>query len=117
MQKICGFLKLGVLISATFCICNCSAEVSDKICLDQNDGGSEKLSELQSRYLNEIQVLARKGGMPEDEWKQITEYDRHVCYEIDCLESGKFNNFVQIIATNFFLLIDNLLLCIFQRWR
>ncbi|ODN00254.1 Endothelin-converting enzyme 1 [Orchesella cincta] len=55
------------------------------------------LTEIQTRYLEEIQVLARKGGLPESEWKSITKYDRQVCYELDCLESA-----LEIMAaTNF----------------
>lgn len=47
-----------------------------------------QFTESQSRLLEEIQVVARKGGMADEDWQTITEYDEDVCYEIDCLESG-----------------------------
>lgn len=59
--------------------------------VDCNNNGV--LTESQSRYLEEIQVLARKGGMPEEDWKAITQYNEETCYELDCLESGLINHY------------------------
>lgn len=58
----------------------------DKTC----DNELQQFSDTQNKYLEEIQSLAQKGGLPESDWKAITEYDNEVCYDMDCLESGTF---------------------------
>jgi len=49
-----------------------------------------KFEEWQKRSLEKIQLLAREGGLPEEEWRGITKFDKDVCYEMDCLKSGKY---------------------------
>ncbi|ODM92331.1 Neprilysin-1 [Orchesella cincta] len=48
---------------------------------------SPTLEEWQQRSLEKLQVLAREGGLPEEEWKGITKFDKDVCYEKNCLDA------------------------------
>lgn len=48
----------------------------------------QRLEEWQKRYLEKIQLLAREGGLSEEDWKGITKFDEDVCYTRECLESG-----------------------------
>ncbi len=48
------------------------------------------LTDWQKQYLEKIQLAAKEGGLSEAEWKGITKYDKDVCYERACLDSGKF---------------------------
>lgn len=50
------------------------------------------LTDWQKQYLEKIQLAAKEGGLEEAEWKGITKYDKDVCYERPCLDSGKLNN-------------------------
>ncbi|ODM90612.1 Neprilysin-2, partial [Orchesella cincta] len=49
---------------------------------------SQTLEEWQQRYLEKLQVLAREGGLPEEEWKGITKFDKDICYEKSCLDAA-----------------------------
>lgn len=81
------FLVLFLVLIASLVNSASSRRFSRKV--DCNNNGV--LTESQLRYLEEIQVLARKGGMAEEDWKAITEFDEETCYEFDCLESGMMN--------------------------
>ncbi|CAL8140039.1 unnamed protein product [Orchesella dallaii] len=50
--------------------------------------GTENLEDWQRLYLEKIQLLAKEGGLPEEEWRSITKFNKDVCYEKGCLESA-----------------------------
>ncbi|CAL8140045.1 unnamed protein product [Orchesella dallaii] len=50
--------------------------------------GTDNLEDWQRLYLEKIQLLAKEGGLPEEEWRSITKFNKDVCYEKGCLESA-----------------------------
>ncbi|CAL8140047.1 unnamed protein product [Orchesella dallaii] len=50
--------------------------------------GTENLEDWQKLALEKIEVLAREGGLPEEEWRGITTFDKDVCYDKGCLEAA-----------------------------
>ncbi|CAL8140041.1 unnamed protein product [Orchesella dallaii] len=50
--------------------------------------GTENFENWQRLYLEKIQLLAKEGGLPEEEWRSITKFNKDVCYEKGCLESA-----------------------------
>ncbi|CAL8140049.1 unnamed protein product [Orchesella dallaii] len=50
--------------------------------------GTETLEEWQRHALEKIELLAREGGLPEEERKGITKFDKDVCYEKGCLDAA-----------------------------
>lgn len=50
------------------------------------------LENWQKQFLQKIRGVAQQSGLSESELNAITKYDKDVCYERACLESGKIKN-------------------------